>query len=492
MRRNPHLFTRYKAILAATGGVLVLGGVGMLMPLLALLGWPAEYVYAPEFIVPAFLEIVLGAVIWWLFRTRTQVGLTLQEGAIIVFLSWVVIAGFSAVPYVAVSGYSITNAMFESVSGWSGTGLTVTNVLAVPHVILLWRSITQYVGGAGLALIMLATIAGPLGQNLSVAEGRTDQLAPHIRHSAEIVLVMYSGYAVFGILALWAVGMTFFEAVNHTFTALGTGGFSTRPDSIAGFNSPAIEAVLVILMLLGATNFLTAYLFMQGKLGPVWRNAEIRTAFCAIAISVVALTLALYYGGIFPNFGKCLRVAVFEPISAMSGTGFQTTLYNTWGGFPVLVLIVMMIMGGGAGSTSGAIKQFRVYLVFKSILWEFRRSMLPKSVVEENYVWYGPGKLYVDDRRIRIAENYIAVYFLGLLAGTAVVAAHGYPVGDALFEYASAQGTVGLSLGITNATTPPLILWTMIAGMFLGRLEFYVIFVSLVKIINDARHMSFR
>ncbi|HUW62147.1 MAG TPA: TrkH family potassium uptake protein [Candidatus Bathyarchaeia archaeon] len=492
MRRNPHLLTRYKAILAATGGVLVLGGIGMLTPLLALLGWPGEYVYAPQFIVPAFLEIVLGAVIWRLFRTRTQVALTLQEGAIIVFLSWVVIAAFSAVPYVDVCGYSITNALFESVSGWSGTGLTVTDVLAVPHVILLWRSITQYIGGAGLALIMLATIAGPLGQNLSVAEGRTDQLAPHVRDSAKIVLVLYTGYAILGILALWAAGMTFFEAVNHAFTGLGTGGFSTRPESIAYFDSPRIEAVVIVLMLLGGTNFLTAYLLLQGKLGLVWRNAEIRLSFVAIVLSLFILAATLFYGRVFPQFAKTLRVACFEPISALTGTGFQTTVYRQWSGLPLLLLITLMVIGGGAGSTSGALKQIRVYIVFRSILWEFRRSMLPKSIVEENYIWYGPGKLYVDDRRIRMAQNYIAVYLIGLIIGTAVVAAHGYPVGDALFEYASAQGTVGLSLGITNATTPPLILWTMMAGMFLGRLEFYVIFVSIVKIINDARHMSFR
>lgn len=490
MRRNPQLILRYKAILAYSGAVLVFGGAAMVTPLLALLGWPGEYIHAGAFLFPALVQAVLGAMVWRLFQTRQRVALTVQEGAIIVFLSWTAIAVFSSVPFMTIAGFSFTQAVFESVSGWSGTGLTVSDVLAIPHILLLWRSITQYIGGAGLALIMLATIAGPLGQNLSVAEGRTDQLAPHVRDSAKIVLVMYSAYAVFGVLALWAVGMTFFEAVNHTFTALGTGGFSTRPESIAYFDSARIEAILIVLMLLGGTNFLTAYLLVQGKLGLIWRNAEVRTCFCAVAISTVAVTVALYYGGVLSDFTRILRVALFEPISAMTGTGFQTTTYSNWGGFPILVLIVLMIMGGGAGSTSGALKQFRVYLVFRSILWEFRRSMLPTRVVEENYVWYGPGKLYVDDRRIRAAENYIAVYLLGLVVGTAVVAAYGYPLGDALFEYASAQGTVGLSLGITKASTPPGILWTMIAGMFLGRLEFYVVFMSIFKIVRDARYIT--
>jgi trk system potassium uptake protein TrkH len=491
MRRNPQLLVRYKAILANSGAILVLGGLAMLTPLLALLGWPDEYVHAQGFVIPAFFEIALGAVIWRLFHTRPQVALTLQEGAIIVFVTWAAVSIFSAVPFMMVSRFTFTHALFESVSGWTTTGLTVTDVLAASHAILLWRSITQYLGGAGFAIIMLATIAGPLGQNLSAAEGRTDQLAPHVRDSAKIILVLYSVYAVFGTLALWWAGMTFFEAVNHTFTALSTAGFSTRADSIGGFNSPAIDWVCIALMLLGGTNFLTAYLLFQGKLVAVWKNAEIRMTAVMIA-ACCALLLPLLYGNLFADFGKAFRVSLFEPISAMTTTGFQTTTYQGWGGFGLLVLIVIMVIGGGAGSTAGAIKQLRVYLVFRSILWELRRSLLPKSVVEENFVSYGPGRLYIDDRRIRQAQNFIAVYVVGLLIGTAVVAAHGYPLGDALFEYASAQGNVGLSLGITNANTPPAILWTMIAGMFLGRLEFYVVFVSLVKIVNDARHMSFR
>jgi len=492
MRRNPHLLARYKAILSHSGAVLLLNGLAMLIPLLALIGWPAERVYAAAFVVPALAQILLGALVWRAFRPRPAVGLTLQEGAVIVFISWVLIAAFSAVPYAAATGYSFTHAAFESVSGWSGTGLTVTDVLAAPHMILVWRSITQFLGGAGLALIMLATIAGPLGQNLSVAEGRTDQLAPHVRDSAKIVLVMYSAYAVFGTLALWAAGMTIFDAVNHALTALATGGFSTHPESIAFFDSTVIEAVVIVLMLLGGTNFLTAYLFMQGKFRVVWRNAEIRTAFFAITVSVCLLAAVLVHANALPGVGKALRVAVFEPISALTGTGFQTTVYGAWSALPLLLIITLMVIGGGAGSTSGALKQLRVYMVVRSILWEFRRSIRPKSVVEENYICYGTGRMYVDDARIRAAQNYIAVYVAGLLLGTAIVAAHGYPLGAALFEYASAQGTVGLSLGITNAATPPAILWTMMAGMFLGRLEFYVVFVSIVKILRDARYITFR
>ena len=490
MRSDTNLHVRYAAILSYAGMVFVIGGVIIVTPLLALLAWPGEYIHSTGFIFPAGTMGGLGALMWWLFRPSRPVSLTIQEGGTIVFLTWVAICLFSAWPFMAIMRFTFTQAVFESVSGWSGTGLTVSDVTVTPHVVLLWRSITQYAGGAGLAIIMLATIAGPVGVGLPAAEGRTDQLAPHVRDSARIVLTLYAGYAVFGIIALRVAGMTSFEAINHAFTALGTGGYSTRPDSIAGFNSFPIEFFCVVLMLLGNTNFLTAYLLLQGKVKTFFHNCEVRTAFVMVALFGFIL-FAIACRDLYPAWTKTLRVAFFEPISALTGTGLQTTTYHNWNGLGLLALIIPMIVGGGTGSTSGAIKQYRAYLMFYSVLWELRRPLLPKKAVVENYVWYGTGKVFMNDTRIREAADYVLLYLITLALGTAIIAAHGHEVGKALFEYASAQGTVGLSVGITQPNAPLPVLWTLIAGMFLGRLEFYVIFRSVAKIALDGRRMLF-
>lgn len=489
MRRNLSLIPRYRAVLSYSGMILVFFAASQVTPLLALLAWPREYVHSFGFILPALITGVIGAFLWRGFRVRKSVMLDIQEGGVIVFISWIIVSLVSSWPYISLMGFNFTQGVFESVSGWSGTGLTVMDVTKAPHVVLLWRSITQYAGGAGLAVIMLATIAGPIGQGLSAAEGRTEQLAPHVRDSAKIVLVMYSAYALFGIVALYLVGMTWFEAINHTFTALGTGGFSTKPNSIADFNSSAIEAVCMVLMILGATNFLTAYLLFQGKLGAFFRNCEVRTG---VVVILGSAGLILLFAGpeAFTDWRRAFRTAFFEPISAISGTGFQTMYYDKWTDLGLLALILPMICGGGTGSTSGALKEYRVYVLFYSIIWEIRRSLMPRGAVEENYIWQGTGKSFVDDRRIRQAANYALLYIAALVVGTCILAAHGYSLADSLFEYASAQGTVGLSVGITKPDAPALILWTEIAGMFLGRLEFYVIAVSLVKIFRDTRQMA--
>ena len=484
MREGSYLRQRYALILSHTGFILLLCAGLMLTPLLALLAWPSESDQSWAFVIPAGIMTALGLAARRLLRPRSDVVLTVHEGGVIVLLSWVIACLFSAWPFMAVTGLNFTQALFESVSGWTTTGLSVVDVTRASHVILLWRSITELAGGVGLAIIMLSAITGPTGPAVSVAEGR-DQLVSHVRQSAKLVMIIYSGYQVVGTLALWLAGMGWFDAVNHTFAATSTGGFSTRPESIGHWNSVAVEAVTIPLMIMGNLSFVTAWLLLRGKFRTVGRNGEVRLMAVVIPLGA-CLVFLLTCRGLYPAWGKSVRVAIFETVSALTTTGFSTVGYGNWNALGWLVLIVLMLIGGGTCSTAGGIKQYRVYLLWKSFTWELRRMLLPRSAVTENHVWEADRKVFVNDTRLRQIGAFVFLYLLTYTVGSAILAAYGYGLKESLFEYASAVSNSGLSIGLTSPSAPAGALWTMTVGMFLGRLEFFVILASTAKLLRDA------
>ena len=299
---------------------------------------------------------------------------------------------FSAWPFSAALGLPYSRAVFEAVSGWTTTGLSVIDVTSAGTMILIYRSIIQLVGGAGLAIIMLSAIVGPTGIGISSAEGRGDQVVPHVRQSARLVLIMYLSYAVSGIVAYWLAGMSLFDAVNHAFAAVSTGGFST-------------------------------------------------------------------------------------------------VSYSNWNGFGQLLLVILMLIGGGTCSTAGGIKQFRIYLLWKTLIWEIKRHFVSRNAIIARPVWEGSRRVFVDDARVRQVTAFVLLYLMTYLFGVLTLCACGHNLSDSMFEYASAIGTVGLSIGITRSDMSDTVLWAETIAMFLGRLEFIVVIVSLLKLGRDSRAM---
>lgn len=487
MRADAELGRGYRSILSHTGLVLALCGPILLWPLVALLWWPAEGHLARGFLIPGLALTAVGLLLWRVTRTRPGAVLTVQDGGVIVLAAWVVVTLASAVPFMLGLRLSFVSALFESVSGWTTTGLSVVDVEHAPRTILLWRSTMQLAGGAGIAVILVSIGGGPLGPGLSIAEGRGDQLVAHVRRSARIVLGIYSGYALACTGALRVAGMTWFDATNHAFTAVSTGGFSTHAASLGYWDSPLVEAVTLPFMLAGATNFQIAHLLLRGRPRLALGSNEPRTVFLLLVVAIPLLAL-LGTGALYTGAGAAVRAAIFEGVSAVTTTGFSTSagaVYRGWPRIAVSLLVPLMVIGGGTGSTAGGIKQQRAYLLARALGWELRRLSRPGRWIVDTSVRRVDQRSPVSDRAIVRAAVYVVAY-LGLLGiGVMLLIASGYDVLDSLFEFASALGTVGLSVGVTGASTPALILWAQMVGMLLGRLEIFIVLVALRKLWVD-------
>ncbi|WP_334103253.1 TrkH family potassium uptake protein [Mesotoga prima] len=460
----------------------------LLVPLALLPFFPEETVLAWSFLIPSSIALVSGLLLKLAKRRDEKVVLTLHEGGIIIVISWLAITFLSALPFIVSRQLNFSNSIFESVSGWTTTGLSMVDVESTPYIFLFWRSLMQFVGGAGIAVVMLSAIIGPLGPGLYNAEGRSDLLLPNVKKSTRLIVSIYSGYTVAGTLLYMLAGMNWFDAINHAMAALSTGGFSTKANSIGQFNSLAIEITTIILMTLGTVNFAAHYLLLKGRLKEFFRISELRfgTLLLALAIPIVSF---LSLSGIYGSVPKAIRIGFFEFTSALSTTGFSTASYAGWGSLPILLMIMMMIIGGGSGSTAGGAKQYRIMLLFKSIIWNIQRYGKPGNYTSRYYVFRPEGKIYLTKNHFIETVNFITLYIFTYMIGVFIIAANGYSIRDAMFEFASSLGTVGLSVGVTSPKAPLTVTWTQIIGMLLGRLEFFVIFYSIARIARDSKYV---
>ena len=239
-------------------------------------------------------------------------------------------------------------------------------------------------------------------------------------------------------------------------------------------------------MIVGAFNFVTSYMLVTGKFKSIMRNGEIRLQ----SLMYVVCSVILLFGVVlplYPNLGKAIRVSIFETITALSTTGFSTVGYTDWNGLGWLILILLMLIGGGSGSTAGGIKQMRVYILYRALSWEIRRMLMPAGAVNEAHIWEGDKRKFLQNDQVKQISIFVFLYLMLFGIGSAIIAAHGYTLQESLFEYASAMGTVGLSVGVTSADAAPVLLWAETVGMFLGRLEFFTVFVGVVRLLRDTR-----
>ena len=303
-------------------------------------------------------------------------------------------------------------------------------------------------------------------------------------------MIIYCSYIVGGVILYVFCGMPLFDAINHSIGAVSTGGFSTKVESIGYYDSASIELVTIILMLLGTINFAAHSILWKGKVKDFFRVGEIKFMWLLLLISI-PLTLFVTTVHMFENFSKGFRVAAFEIVSAVSTSGFSTVTYFDWNSFGFFMLIFTMIIGGGTGSTAGGLKLYRILVLLKMVYWNIKDVFSSKRSIKYNYIVKPEGKVIIDDSSAKEITILLSVYLFFYIICVFILLGYGYEIKNAMFEIASCLSTVGLSAGITSPNAPKVVIWTMSLAMFLGRLEFLIIFYAIIKIYKDIGMATF-
>lgn len=466
----------FPMIIGYMGYFMMMMGLILLLPLIVMIFYPNEQSFAYAWIIPGVLCLIIGYLFTLILHGREPLRLERHQDAVLLLMIWMIAIFVSAFPIYLLGDYSFTQSIFEATSGYSTTGLSVVDVAHASKTLLFYRSLMQFFGGVGLVLVLTSTLSDRYGIRLYTAEGHNDKVLPNLAKSARLILSLYTVYIVIGTIGYVMFGMNWFDAINHSTGSLSTGGFSTQAASIGHYHSAPIEWITIILMLLGSTNFIVHLWLLKGRLRLGIRHIEI---YLFLVITPVMI-LIMWYALSTLSYPHALRVAIFQYVSAITTTGFQTL--PTFQSLPPLFtfsVIMMMIIGGQAGSTSGGIKQFRIGLMLKGMYWSIRDRISHQRTIHAHDVYKFGKRLPIQDNDLHATHAFIMLYLLVLVIGTLIFTSYGYTIEESLFEFSSSLGTVGLSIGIIGSQTPSMLLWTSIIGMILGRLEFYVVIIAL-------------
>ena len=337
-------------------------------------------------------------------------------------------------------------------------------------------------------MMMVIATSGTHDIRLFESEGHPDQLMPGLKRTARTVLALFAGFLAVGTLALTVCGMSWFDAVNHAMCALSTGGFSTRAGSIGEYQSLSIDLVTIVLMLIGTTNFAVLLLLAKGRIRQILKVTEVRfmTGLLLVAIGLLAWIL---YSQLHLPWQESLQKAAFDAVSALSTTGFSSMSYADWPAAAIGLLMMLMVIGGGMGSTAGGIKLLRICLASKALRFWTRRQVTDSSEITPVTYVRAQGKTTASRDLIRSVFGYIGLYLAILVTGTLLICLiSDLTLTDSFFDFASSLGTVGLSMGATGPQTADGVLLVEMAGMLLGRLEILIVFkgvYSLKEIISQ-------
>ncbi|MPW39295.1 TrkH family potassium uptake protein [Thermococcus sp. 101 C5] len=453
-------------------GALLQGiGVAYLIPVLITWIYTEEMGYIYYFVFPGLACILLGA---WLGRHSEHIeDVNLRQAMVSAAFVWLFASFVSVVPFMRIAGMSFVDSYFESMSAWTGTGLTMMrNLESYPRIILFWRAWMQWLGGIGIVLVALTVLIRPgvAAARLYKAEARSERILPNLANTSKIIFQIYAVLTVVGVYLYYINGMELFDAVIHSMTGLGTGGMSSYDLSIGFFNSLSIEAVTIFLMIMGATNFTVHYkMFKERSLVPFFRDIQVKYMFFFLApvIALIGYGLMIYNGF---SLGESFREAVFHAVSAITCTGFSISDLSQYPELAKLLIGFLMVVGGGAGSTAGGIKLIRVTLTFQTLKWTIQQAILPKGAVIKRKI----GDYTFTEEDLQEVLGFTMTYIALLLIGTVwIMFRLGTGLADAFFEVSSAQGNVGLSVGITSPGLPLDVKILLILHMWIGRLEIF-------------------
>ena len=459
------------------GKLMVMIGLLVIAPVAILPFYPRDIGYAIYFLLPGLLSILTGGLVCAFGKRETYFSAdrlkTQQHSNNTVLFTWFwgIIVG--AMPFFLSGQLKLVQAIFESVSGWTTTGLSVMDVTQTSKIFLFYRSFMQYCGGLGFVLMMVMLVSGKRSMDLFNAEGHPDKLMPNLKQTAQTIFGMYIVFLILGTVAYVVCGMPLFDSLCHAMCSLSTGGFSTKLNSIGEYRSLPIEIITTLLMLIGTTNFAVLLLLLRGKWRQAFQVSEVRFLFLLLFLFVPLMALSLS-GSM--GFGAGLRHALFNAASALSTTGYATMSYENWPSFTIGLMILLMLIGGGIGSTAGGLKLTRVYLILRMIGLNVKRKLLSQRCVDAPTYVKAQGRTKIDGELCSDTVGFVGCYLLLFLAGALLLTlTAGCGLEKAMFEFASALGTVGLSIGLTGPMTNNATLIVEMIGMILGRLEIFIV-----------------
>jgi trk system potassium uptake protein TrkH len=471
------------AIAHVLGGLLMVMAATYLLPI-------AWSVAVGDGTTGSFVEAALGTfavgLALWAPTRRARRELHARDGCLLVVLAWLAMAAAASVPFMLeLPGLSVTDAYFESISALTTTGATVlTGLDTLPQSLNLWRHALQWFGGLGIIVLAVAVLPllGVGGMQLFKAEMpgpmKEAKLTPRITQTAKYLWLIYVALTAACILALRAVGMSWFEAVCHGFSTLALGGFSTRDASIAAFDSPAVEAVMIVFMLLAVINFTTHFLVLRARsVGAYGHDVEARTVWSVLAAAVLALAVYLWWSGTYADPAQALRIAAFKAVSIGTSSGFVGADYAQWPPFGAVSLLMLGALCSSSGSTGGGIKMVRTLILFKQTGRALLRLSHPRAIKPLML-----NRNLVGDEVVLAVLGFMLLYGATLTAVTLILLATGLDLESAFGAAFACLNNIGPALGAlgpshTYAVLNDVQTWVCAFAMLAGRLELLTLFV---------------
>ena len=471
----------FKTIISVLGLLLILNGGFMLLCL------PVSIYYDDgqwhSLLIAGIFTSLVGGLSHLLTRKHPNEGLNKRDGYLVVTMGWLGMSLFATLPYI-ISGEipSFTDAFFETLSGFTTTGASILNdIEGMSEGILLWRSLTQWIGGMGIIVLTVAIlpILGIGGMQLFVAEApgvTPDKLKPRITDTAKRLWLIYLGLTIFEAALLKLGGMSYFDAINHALTTMATGGFSTKQASIAYYTSPFIQYVIIIFMFLAGTNFTLTYFGLHGKLRKVWSNEEFRYYFgFTIGFAVLITTVVFVVTG--DSFEESFRNGLFQLVSIITTTGFVTADYTSWSPLLTVIFFMLMFIGASAGSTAGGVKVVRHIILLKNSVMELRRQIHPAAVLPVRL-----NKVAVSSEITFNIMAFMIIYFMVFALGSILISALGYDFTTSIGAVATCLGNIGPGFGKVGPVDNFAFIsvpgkWILSFLMLLGRLELFTVLI---------------
>ena len=472
--------SNYKTVFFTLGILQVILGISMIIPVFV------QIIYSEmdsSFIGAAIVTIIFGT-LFFLSNLDHDKKLNLQQAFLLTALSWLSIAIFGSFPFIfSTINFSVTDSFFESMSGITTTGSTIINNLEeMPKAILLWRAILQWLGGIGIIVmaITLMPIMNVGGMQLFKISNNdsSEKILPKSKEIALRLIYIYSTLTLLCTFFYKIFGMNYFDSLTHSMTTIATGGFSNYNDSIGYFDSAYIESVSMVFIILGSLPFIAYIKFLNGDKQVFKNDSQIRTFFKIIFFTIIILGIYLSFNNI-QSFD--LRSILFNVISIITGTGYVNDQFDSWGSFTIVLFLMLMFIGGCAGSTTCGVKVFRFQILYLFIMNQIKKIIYPKGVFVIKYA-----ENSINEKFIASIISFIFFYFLIFFCLSALLSLTGLDFITSISGAATSISNVGPGLGSTIgpngnfSSLPDISKWILTIGMILGRLELFAILILFV------------